>query len=573
MQKNLWLILYMILILSTSLFSWGPRSHVQVAEIAGMLLTDDALPTSAAFYVAYQDEIISGSVFADWAYQNFWTSNSLSDHAHEMAFGDTYYDYVTSTFDLSDPSNHPEFAFCLGVLSHIYADRIFYGDNGEYGLGLAGTDNDGVGMGDLETNLDRIVGHDYTAPDFDWYWPTGTIIEVYDIYGDDVSSAGLWAGIEALEILYDARTSIDSFAYLNAVDAIPWTNDNYGNYYPGGLMNAGALSAVKMRNAWAKAINNWQILQQTQTGCGYMDNTDAHLLPFAPRTNTGGENRYIATWDSEYENGATVIKFDMSDIDTSGYFLESAEFYLYYKRPHTSVPSGDKRLALYKLNRLWNEGDKEDGEYNEYLGEPLLDGENYVCYDEARYGISEWTVPGADGVPTDREEFHLDYQDFGPATSYPFWYHWTITNAARSWIRNPAHNYGMVLKEEDNTYDGMVEFIASESQLVNYHPLVVVTLTSTSTDIDETHEIPEGLSIKAYPNPFNSAITISGKGITHIEIYDIEGKLIDKFGKCDIANKHDITNQKWIPGESVISGVYFIKTGNNEELHRVVYIK
>ncbi len=97
--------------------------------------------------------------------------------------------------------------------------------------------------------------------------------------------------------------------------------------------------------------------------------------------------------------------------------------------------------------------------------------------------------------------------------------------------------------------------------------------------------LPETSDIQAYPNPFNSAVTISvGEGLrpSRVEIFDINGKRVRGFegsrvrgGTPNAEHRAPINEFVWRPDESIGSGVYLIRAVGDEGyyLKRVVYLK
>jgi hypothetical protein len=83
--------------------------------------------------------------------------------------------------------------------------------------------------------------------------------------------------------------------------------------------------------------------------------------------------------------------------------------------------------------------------------------------------------------------------------------------------------------------------------------------------IDEEY-LPRYLDVSVFPNPFNSAVSISAPDNAIIEIYDVLGQSIDKLPGGD---------QVWKPEASVGSGVYLVraKMGDKDITKRVVYLK
>ncbi|MFP4459956.1 MAG: T9SS type A sorting domain-containing protein [Candidatus Zixiibacteriota bacterium] len=85
---------------------------------------------------------------------------------------------------------------------------------------------------------------------------------------------------------------------------------------------------------------------------------------------------------------------------------------------------------------------------------------------------------------------------------------------------------------------------------------------------EEKSTMPEEVAIKAYPNPFNSAITIDRPENRQIQILDIKGNLVDELA---------LGEEKWHPEDDIGSGIYIIHT-SREKLgllrdRRIIYIK
>jgi len=83
---------------------------------------------------------------------------------------------------------------------------------------------------------------------------------------------------------------------------------------------------------------------------------------------------------------------------------------------------------------------------------------------------------------------------------------------------------------------------------------------------------PDAFEISAYPNPFNSAISISAPDNTVVEVFDIEGRKIDELPGGE---------QIWKPEPSAGSGIYLVRARfdsaqrpcEEEITKRVVYLK
>jgi len=140
-------------------------------------------------------------------------------------------------------------------------------------------------------------------------------------------------------------------------------------------------------------------------------------------------------------------------------------------------------------------------------------------------------------------------------------------------IRIPNGDFVMSGKAED--YDG---------------PAFVLRVDSLGTDvptsIEEIRSLPATFDIFAYPNPFNSAVTISlsgGVGASDarpgqvgIEIFDISGRLVADLPVTNCGEPQFVpTPRIWQPEKSLGSGVYLVRANIGENIisKRIVYLK
>jgi hypothetical protein len=108
---------------------------------------------------------------------------------------------------------------------------------------------------------------------------------------------------------------------------------------------------------------------------------------------------------------------------------------------------------------------------------------------------------------------------------------------------------------------------------------------------------PEDFEIRAYPNPFNSSVTISILGVCdtplRVEIYDVAGQLIHVITRPKAAaisqnnrSSFSLDTRRdavyinngvfvWTPDESLGSGVYLVRVSMTERsvTKRLVYLK
>ncbi len=79
-------------------------------------------------------------------------------------------------------------------------------------------------------------------------------------------------------------------------------------------------------------------------------------------------------------------------------------------------------------------------------------------------------------------------------------------------------------------------------------------------------DIPDGIELHTYPNPFNSAVAITANGAEIISICDLKGRTVWAT---------DGENTIWQPAEDLASGIYIVSaTGHsNHQTQRIVYMK
>ena len=88
--------------------------------------------------------------------------------------------------------------------------------------------------------------------------------------------------------------------------------------------------------------------------------------------------------------------------------------------------------------------------------------------------------------------------------------------------------------------------------------------------------IPSTTTISAYPNPFNSKLSISVRNdiSSNIDIFDIDGGLVRHFD-CRSGNSTIVWDATDSKGVDIATGVYFIKAkgGSQEKTIKVIYLK
>jgi len=573
-------------------FAWGPRSHIEIVRRSGFDLSNDIFPQMSSFHGANLGALCSGAIFPDWALGVI--GPTWSYHAHSMAFADMYLEILLDSFpDFSSPGAQRELAFLMGINSHIYADRVWHGYHDPPGMTSAleeAIDHDGIEEDPIEAALDIIIAYEYIEPSFSWFWPEATLLKVYHAFGDtDVTEGDLNTGFLGLEALYSTvLTGSGYFTYISSKALIPWTYDNYVDYYPGGFDHTIEMTISHWRRVWAKGVLNAEVYQRSEYECGYTDTYDAHLLSNYPGNNTGGEDRILA--GKSDTNARALLKWNISDFDTASHVIDSAFVFLKY---YSGFSSGTKTIEAYKVNRNWGEGTSRDGSNTTFNGSTAASGA--CCWTHAEYSASPWGTPGADGTPEDRSSDVLYSRAFAASTPINKWYSWDISSAAWDWTNSPSDNHGIILREVPGGASGEMLFNSGENTAVSERPVLVLFTSGRVLSTWESEMLPNNYTLFAYPNPFNSAVTIildcgsetARRAVEHVEIFDMNGRrVLDS--QSESAKPSSTTEAalppsstfnssvcRWQPDETLGSGVYLVRASIGEETvtKRVVYLK
>jgi len=113
-------------------------------------------------------------------------------------------------------------------------------------------------------------------------------------------------------------------------------------------------------------------------------------------------------------------------------------------------------------------------------------------------------------------------------------------------------------------------------------------IDTTLLKILDNYRRPSSFKISPYPNPFNSAVSITAPAGAEIEIYDIEGRRISVIPDPDRESRgmaknldsrfhgnDNISEFTWQPSPSIGSGIYLVRAIRDEQevTKRIVYLK
>jgi PKD repeat protein len=161
---------------------------------------------------------------------------------------------------------------------------------------------------------------------------------------------------------------------------------------------------------------------------------------------------------------------------------------------------------------------------------------------EAAKGYA-WQVDGAAG---ENDFLPAVLADLGPAALGPL----SVTlnqeglDLVESWINNPSTNHGFILRDYTNSQDGL-DIASRESTVEAVRPRIQIRYQS-----QHHAELPEKLTIGAYPNPFGDELWIN---LASPIVHDVQLELFDMLGRR-------VTNH--VLGAGEISGPILLRTSS-----------
>lgn len=294
---------------------------------------------------------------------------------------------------------------------------------------------------------------------------------------------------------------------------------------------------------------------------------------------------------SEMAFGSDIIGTSMSKLDIGGYAICGYS---------SSGPIGGNDIFVMKLNSAL------DSLWIRYYGGTGLDeaydiiesdaGEIIVVGKSRSFGMPLYTTTYSLKLDTGGDTLKTSY--FGDMKNY------SLTDIAKfgdgfvavGFVDNSSpdlyiqylnqnldtlhcHTYGTIGNEEATDViqlaDSGIAISAISYLYGDEDPWLLKVGGELYYGIEEHYEtkLPDDMTIRAYPNPFNSAVSIEFPASADIQIFDIRGKLVHKFDNNGFkTGSREVT---WEPPMEVTSGVYFIRATDGEKhaVSRLVYIK
>lgn len=189
---------------------------------------------------------------------------------------------------------------------------------------------------------------------------------------------------------------------------------------------------------------------------GYAGVDDATLSSWNGGDETLGSSSRVSI--RPFDVWAGVMRFDLAGAVPAGALIQSATLDLNVLS--RSNASNWENVGLFTLLRPWDEG--------------------RVSWNRASSAIP-WTLPGANGIGSDRTDLLLDEQRLDDVG---VWESFDVTSAVREWASGARPNNGLILKGRDGSGNVSYDFASSEYFDVALRPRLTLrfqTVTATPT--------------------------------------------------------------------------------------------
>ncbi len=358
---------------------------------------------------------------------------------------------------------------------------------------------------------------------------------------------------------------------------------------------------VKANSDWRKHDGGFSsILQLYDHNYGYMF---AINNPLEPTGDVSYTMVYCDSLDPPEVGGSPPVEFapgvmkvfestsEIYVIDRDIEFVFVAET-LFMSCPITSIVNDADYGTYPNDGRYWNvqvltmhlfwTGNWWDPTIVQYFADRTKNGHAY--YNHRAAGITPWmSSPTAPNTAPLLTTPTADYNESDDSTTVTVIYTDTDENPpeyVRVDIAETRATYELAKAEVVGTF-GWVEGITYSARIPGYHGWGADFSFSASDGV-ETYTLPAGplytgerlpqeIGFKVWPNPFNSACRIEAPAGAEIEIFDVNGRLVEKMGGAAFESGARI----WSPGNRVTTGVYLIKMtdGNSIKTVRTIYLK
>ncbi|MBD3233726.1 MAG: DNRLRE domain-containing protein [candidate division Zixibacteria bacterium] len=467
------LIFIILVLLADNASALGPRNHWFTAEAAIAHLYSQNEIELAQLLENHRDELYCGAMSPDFGW--VW-AEPLAAAMHASSWTEAYLETIRGvvTYPFAEWEQR-EIAWLMGTASHGYSDAAWHWGYRPDAFLPRAMEEDNTSEETIEYGCDIFMLFEHSefplAPDY--YWPLELWAETFQRIGFDwVTSDTLTTGTDALQAGIAGENLTGWLTYLALRAQIPFSHDNYEDYYPGGIEDCGALVAQQMIRLWHILQDDSWTYQHSYMSYGYDDAYGCHLLASLPDNNTGAEPRAQVGFRTGGEDRmGALLKFVLPD-DPPEAFVEQALLKLHFaEREYPQIDT--KQLGIYQVLKPWGEGAGEDSEPLSYQGSAAENG--WATHDYAQFGSLPWDVPGCEGEGTDRDSEAVDIVEIDPMMGTEQWISWDVTDLVHSWNENPPSNYGIIARDDSGIdTEGVFNFISEEGITYYLRPTLEV---------------------------------------------------------------------------------------------------
>lgn len=451
----------------------GPRNHWFTAEAAIPHLYSQNEIELARLLENHRDALYCGAMSPDFGW--VW-AEPLAVAMHASSWTEAYLQTIRGVVAYPFAEwEQREIAWLMGTSSHGCSDAAWHWGYRPDAFLPRAMEEDNASEETIEYGCDIFMLFEHSefplAPDY--YWPLELWAETFHRIGFDwVTPDTLTTGTNALQAGIAGENLTGWLTYVALRGQIPFSHDNYENYYPGGVEDCGALAAQQMIRLWHILKNDTWTYQHSYMSYAYDNAYGCHLLASLPDNNTGAEPRaQVGFRAGDADRMGALLKFVLPD-DPPEAFVEQALLKLYFaERAYTQ--SDIKQLAIYQALKPWGEGAGEDGAPLSYNGSIAESG--WATHNYAQFGSLPWDVPGCEGEGTDRASEAVDIVEIDPMMSTDQWISWDVTDLVRSWLENPQSNHGIIARDDsDIDIEGAFNFISEEEITYYLRPSLLI---------------------------------------------------------------------------------------------------
>ncbi|KPK67051.1 hypothetical protein AMJ82_11340, partial [candidate division TA06 bacterium SM23_40] len=226
----------------------GMTTHGEIAERTPGIIDSLSYGELVEMLLSLDGERDTGSMFPDWGYGLLM--ENIADLTHSEMFSDTFAAYVKQEFPPPyTEAERRQVTFLMGVLSHRLSDDTWHPGFLAAAMAEDGRSHELIEAGvDVFCNWEQGEGGEHLL----WWVPVGTAEAVYERVGHpEVTRNEMISGMSIVRAGYWAAKQVGPFLYWYAKSILlPWSNECYVDYVPGGVADCAVVSADEMMAVW-----------------------------------------------------------------------------------------------------------------------------------------------------------------------------------------------------------------------------------------------------------------------------------------------------------------------------------